>query len=97
MFVADAICAAVIDKHVAAHPVHTPAPQSRPPPPSPAVAPQPAPAPTSRGRRGSAGKLDTERDRLAKERDATAAHMREKEREIAEMEVAIGQFSMEES
>ena len=45
------------------------------------------------GSRGSAAKIDTERERLAKERDATAAQMAQKEREIAEMEAAIGRRS----
>ena len=78
-----AICAAVIDKHVATHPKHV------------ALAPPPSPAPATtttsavRARRGSKEDLTQERQRLARERDETAAQMREKEREIAEMEAAL--------
>ena len=107
----------MIEKHIAAHPVHTPLPQqSRPagrsPPP---VTPPPLPfslslsltavsftaAPTASqvrtsqpdSRRPDSTAADpgimTERQRVAKERDATAAQMRKKEREIAEMEATI--------
>ena len=113
-----AICAAVIEKHIAAHPVRTPLPQqsrpagSSPPPVTPLRAPSlslslsltavsSTAAPTASqvrtsqpdSRRPDSTAADpgimTERQRVAKERDATAAQMRKKEREIAEMEATI--------